>query len=77
MSLVLTGTLIVPEARVRDLLSLEEGDRFDFGEWQRDRDRLLQFYQDQGHLTARVNAARMDADGGVVLAYTIVPGPRD
>jgi outer membrane protein assembly factor BamA/autotransporter translocation and assembly factor TamB len=75
-SVVLTGDLIAPEAQLRDLLSLNDGDRFDFGEWQRDRDRLLQFYQDQGHLTARVNATRKDADAGVVLAYASVAGPR-
>ena len=75
-SVMLTGDLIAPEARLRELLSLADGDRFDFGEWQRDRDRLLQFYQDQGHLTARVNATRKDADAGVVLAYASVAGPR-
>jgi outer membrane protein assembly factor BamA/autotransporter translocation and assembly factor TamB len=71
-----TGDLIAPEARLRDVLSLSEGDQFDFGEWQRDRDRLLGLYQLQGHLTARVNATRKDADAGVVLTFTVVAGPR-
>jgi outer membrane protein assembly factor BamA/autotransporter translocation and assembly factor TamB len=76
MSVTLMGDLIAPEPRLRDLLSLTDGDQFDFGEWQRDRDRLLEFYQGQGYLTARVNATRQDADTGVVLAYAVVAGPR-
>ena len=75
-SVMLAGDLIVPEARVRGELSLTDGDRFDFAEWQDDRDRLLALYQAQGHLTARVTANRMDTGDGVALTYTIVPGPR-
>jgi outer membrane protein assembly factor BamA/autotransporter translocation and assembly factor TamB len=75
-SVELTGDLITPEPRLRDLLSLTEGDQFDFGEWQRDRDRLLEFYQAQGHVTARMNATRKDAETGVVLAYAVMAGPR-
>ncbi|HEY6359993.1 MAG TPA: translocation/assembly module TamB domain-containing protein [Vicinamibacterales bacterium] len=75
-TVAIQGALVAPEARVRDLLSLAEGDRFDFGEWQRDRDRVEQFYQAQGYLTARITATRMEADAGVTLTYTVTPGPR-
>lgn len=69
------GDLVVSEARVRDILRLEPGDRFDFGAWLADRDRLEQFYQQQGYLTARIAATRADRSDGVALAYQVTPGP--
>jgi outer membrane protein assembly factor BamA/autotransporter translocation and assembly factor TamB len=72
----LAGDLVLAEARVRDLLRLAPGDRFGFVEWQNDRDRLERFYQEQGRLTARVNATRMETDTGVALRYEISPGPQ-
>ena len=61
--------------RLRGLLSLEVGDRFDFGEWQRDRDRLLERYQQDGYLTARVDATRSEGPD-VTLTYAVSSGPR-
>ena len=72
----LTGNLVLPEARVRDALQLGPGDRFDFGRWQTDRDRLERLYRMQGYLTARVVARRSDEGGGVALTYEIAPGPQ-
>jgi outer membrane protein assembly factor BamA len=58
------------------VLRLEAGDRFDFAEWQTDRDRLEQFYWQQGRLVARVGATRADTADGIVLTYEIAAGPR-
>lgn len=72
----LTGTLAFPEERLRRELRLGERDRFDFIDWQDDRDRLERFYQRQGRLTARISAGREDlADGTVQLNYEIDAGP--
>ena len=70
------GELIFPQERVRDLLRLEPGDRFDFVEWQVDRDRLEEFYRSQSYLTVRATATRMESEAGVALRYDIVPGPQ-
>jgi len=72
----LAGDLVAPEPQVRGLLRMEPGDRFDFVEWQNDRDRLERFYQEQDRLIARVNATRMERDAGVALRYEITPGPQ-
>ncbi|MBI3050401.1 MAG: translocation/assembly module TamB domain-containing protein [Acidobacteria bacterium] len=71
-----SGALALPEARVRDALRLRPGDRFDFGRWQDDRDRLESLYRSQGYLAARVRATRADAPSGVALAYEIEAGPQ-
>ena len=68
----LSGDLQLPEPRVRRVLSLKTGDRFDVVKWQRDRDRMMELYQTGGWLTARVMAKR----DGTALAYTVVPGPK-
>jgi outer membrane protein assembly complex protein YaeT len=75
---------------VRRHLRLTEGDRFTFGAWQRDRDRLERFYHAQGLLEARVRARRLPAedvenprstgpgkpvDEKVILEYAITRGP--
>jgi hypothetical protein len=52
------GTPGFDERELRSRLGLEEGDRFDFYRWQRDRDRLQQFYRDRGYLEARISARR-------------------
>ena len=75
-SVMLTGELIVAEERLRDALSLSEGDVFDFSAWQDDRDRMLALYHELGYLTTRVNATRTEGDAGVALTYSIVAGPR-
>jgi len=73
---VITGQLAFPEDRLRGLLRLKAGDRFDFGRWQDDRDRLEAFYHQNEHLAARVNASRMTAGEAVTLTYAIDAGPR-
>jgi outer membrane protein assembly factor BamA/autotransporter translocation and assembly factor TamB len=65
----------VPESSLREALRLEEGDAFDFADWQRDRDRLEAFLRDQGRLEARVVADRQAGDGGVTLVYNVAAGP--
>jgi outer membrane protein assembly complex protein YaeT len=74
------GTPGFPENELRKKLQLGEGDRFTFGEWQRDRDRLERFYHGQGLLEARIRARRLPIEGDgpegrVVLEYTITRGP--
>src|SRR6202008_4933218 len=71
-----TGQLAFPEERVRGLLRLRPRDAFDFGRWQDDRDRLEDFYHQNGYLAARVSASRA-ANGDVVnLTYGIDAGPK-
>ena len=71
-----TGELAFPEQRIRGLLKLRSGDRFDFSRWQDDRDRLEDFYHQNGHLAAHVSASRA-ANGDVVsLSYAIDAGPQ-
>ena len=72
----LTGDLVLPEAGLLGLLRLGPGDRFDFGAWQADRDRLDAAFRREGYLTARVATTRMESGNEVALAYQIVPGPR-
>ena len=71
----IAGEMALPETRVRGVVRLEPGDRFDFASWQEDRDRLEALYRDEGYGTARINARRMDEADGVVLIYEIVAGP--
>jgi outer membrane protein assembly factor BamA len=73
---VISGTLIAPEQRLRSLLKLRAGDTFDFGRWQDDRDRLEDFYHHSDRLTARVAASRMANGDEVKLAYMIDAGPQ-
>ena len=55
-----SGDLALPEERVRGVLRLGPGDRFDFVEWQADRDRLEALYIDAGYLTARITPERSE-----------------
>jgi translocation and assembly module TamA len=82
----IAGTPGFAENELRKRLKLVEGDRFTFGAWQRDRDRLERFYHDQGFLEARIRARRLPADSAqdrdgsppeekVVLDYRITRGP--
>ncbi len=64
------------ESRLRKVVRLGVDDRFDFVEWQQDRDRLEQYYEDQGFREVRVAARRDDTTGVVALGYEITPGPR-
>jgi outer membrane protein assembly factor BamA len=86
-SVRISGTPGFAEGEVREQLRLNEGDRFTFGAWQRDRDRLERFYHERGLLEARIRARRLpagpaegaapdnQADGKVLLEYTITRGP--
>ena len=81
------GTPGFPENELRKKLKLAEGDRFTFGAWQRDRDRLERFYHDQSLLEARIRARRLPGESSgqsqdgtpseerVVLEYRITRGP--
>ena len=73
-SVRLMGSLGFPEPQVRSQLRLAAGDRFDFIDWQDDRDRLERFYRQQRHFAAQIATRRDDAEG-VVLTYTIDAGP--
>ncbi|HXW07823.1 MAG TPA: translocation/assembly module TamB domain-containing protein [Vicinamibacterales bacterium] len=84
----IAGTPGFSEDQLRRQLRLTEGDRFTFGAWQRDRDRLARFYHGEGYLEARIRARRMGAHRGnpdpndastspgqsVALEYTIARG---
>ena len=69
------GDLRFPEPQVRGVLRLNEGDRFDFINWQEDRDRIERFYQRQQHWAARITTNRAESGAGVELTYTIDAGP--
>ncbi len=71
----LMGNLLFPEMQVRGVLRLKEGDRFDFINWQEDRDRVERFYQRQQHWAARVTTTRAESGDGIALTYTIDAGP--
>jgi outer membrane protein insertion porin family len=75
----------ITEAEARALLKLDAGDRFDFYDWQGDRDRLERWLVDNRYYEGRVIARRDPltpppleaADGSPVdLRYTIDTGPR-
>jgi outer membrane protein assembly factor BamA/autotransporter translocation and assembly factor TamB len=69
------GNLVFPEPDVRRQLELNEKDRFDFIDWQEDRDRLERFYHGRQHLAARITAGREEAGEQVDLTYTVEAGP--
>ena len=68
-------------SEVRDALELREGDRFDFREWSRDRDRVQRLYYDRGYYSVHVTPTRKVGDATpqrreVTLDYRILRGPR-
>jgi len=69
------GSLAFPEPQIRGVLHLNEGDRFDFINWQEDRDRLERFYERHQRWSARISADRDEVAAGVELTYTIDAGP--
>ncbi|HEU4687877.1 MAG TPA: translocation/assembly module TamB domain-containing protein, partial [Vicinamibacterales bacterium] len=71
----LIGNLGFPEPEVRRQIELKDGDRFDFIDWQEDRDRLERFYQSRQHLAARITTGREESAEQVDLTYTIEAGP--
>jgi outer membrane protein assembly factor BamA/autotransporter translocation and assembly factor TamB len=74
-SIQLMGDLGFPEDEVRNVLRLTVGNRFDFINWQEDRDRLERFFRARRHLAARIAANRDEIAEGVVLTYTVEAGP--
>ena len=70
-----SGEPVIPESRLREVLRLGPGDRFDFADWQADGDRLEAMYHRERYLTARVTLTRADGPDGVDLDYQIVAGP--
>jgi len=71
-----TGQLAFPEERIRGLLRVRPRDTFDFARWQDDRDRLEDFYHQNGRLGARVSASRAVSGDAVNLSYAIDAGPQ-
>ena len=66
---------------VREALELREGDRFDFREWSRDRDRVQRLYHDRGYYAVHVTPTRKVGNATskrreVTLDYRILRGPR-
>jgi outer membrane protein assembly factor BamA/autotransporter translocation and assembly factor TamB len=74
-SIRFAGDLVFPESEVRGQLRLTEGDRFDFIDWQDDRDRLERFYRGRQRLAARITAGREQPGEQVDLTYTVDGGP--
>jgi hypothetical protein len=68
----------VPVRELDTVLKLRAGDRFDFYQWQSDRERLRRVYLDRSHFEARVTARRHKVDEATqtILEYVIRPGPR-
>jgi hypothetical protein len=59
-SVRVSGDLGLPEQQVQGALRMGQGDRFDFVEWQADRDRLEALYARNGYLTARITPERSE-----------------
>ena len=83
-AVTVTATGAMSEATARSQLKIEEGDRFDFYEWQDDRDRLSRWLLDNGYYEGRVVARRnpptpppMGAteQSPVDLTYIVETGP--
>ena len=70
-----SGEPVIPESRLRGVLRLGPGDRFDFADWQADGDRLEEMYHRERYLTARVTLTRADGPDGIDLDYQVVAGP--
>ena len=71
----ITGDAPIDTRRLREGLRLTPGDRFDFAEWQRDRDRLEEQLHRAGWLEATVAARRAEESDGIGLTYEIAAGP--
>jgi len=84
-TLTVTTSGAISEATARSLLKVTEGDRFDFYDWQGDRDRLLKWLVDNHYYEGRVVARRVPSapppldstvQTPVDLSYAIETGPR-
>ena len=73
----LEGHGAAQDAAIRSRLRLREGDRFDFYQWQQDRDELERYYAVRGFLESRVRPQRAQSDdGSVILTYIVRRGPQ-
>ena len=76
-SLQFSGTPGVSDEELRAQLELTEGDRFDFHQWQRDQDRLEEFFRQRGYWQAHLRARRTEGnDDTIALTYEIDGGPQ-
>lgn len=69
------GDTVVPDARLRRAVRLAAGRRFDYLQWQDDRDRLHRLYVRERRFSARIAASREEEPDGVRLVYEIEAGP--
>jgi len=68
----------MPEHEVLAVTKVQPGGRFDFFEWQRDRERIEALFQSRGYLQVQVAATREAGPGGgdsVELRYQVRRGP--
>lgn len=84
-TVTVTTSEALSETTARSLLKVTEGDRFDFYDWQGDRDRLLKWLVDNHYYEGRVVARRAPSappplgstgQTPVDLSYTIETGPQ-
>ncbi|MBK5298198.1 MAG: translocation/assembly module TamB domain-containing protein [Vicinamibacteria bacterium] len=84
-TVTVTTTGAISEAAARSLLKVTENKRFDFYDWQSDRERLVKWLVDNQHFEGRVVARRnptappplgTTAQTPVDLTYAIETGPR-
>jgi outer membrane protein insertion porin family len=77
-TMTIKGQSVFPPDRVKDLLGVEEGDRFDFRKWEDGVKRLRVAFKREGYLTVHVSGPGLtgDAGGGVSLTVAVEPGPK-
>jgi outer membrane protein assembly complex protein YaeT len=76
MATHIEGDSSIPNAVLLNELDLGVGDRFDYFDWQRDRDRIAALFHSRGYFEARISARRTDeSPEGITLEYEIDPGP--
>jgi outer membrane protein assembly complex protein YaeT len=76
-SVTFTGNPGFTEQELLGQIKLAAGNRFDFYQWQKDRENLRRFYVDREYFEAHITARRADADSSTVaLQYEIDRGPR-
>jgi outer membrane protein insertion porin family len=74
----ITGQSVFPPEKVKELLGVEEGDRFDFRKWDDGVKRLRRAFKREGYLTVHVSGAGIGTtgNGGLSLSVAIEPGTR-
>lgn len=75
--LTFAGNHFVPESTLKEIISLKTGSFFSEEKWQKDRERLIIFYSNQGHVFATVSPkASLDKEKNLInLYYQIDEGP--